>query len=191
MAHSLALSHQNTPWDQALCPFVQATVCLNPTTANQRTTFLHTYMDTHALTTQYFLMTSGSNVGVATGIFPCPHLLSPGVSAYLIWNDHTCNATGQMVYPNVMQAHGNLDLQADSFVQAELPVMEFHNIMAAFDGQADLPLVPRLQPTMAALAVDPGTVAPTIPIWAALLIHPKLACLFMGGMPVHNAAILV
>jgi len=153
--------------------------------ANTRTTFMRAFMDTHALSTSYYLMVDGTNVGVATSIFPCPFLQSPGIHAFWIWNNYTCHPTGQVITPKIYRADGNLDPQFESFTRAVVPVMQLDDIVTTYDGQADLTVVPTLQ-------LDAhGNPVPEIMPWAALPIHPKLACLFMRGLPIKEVIHLV
>jgi len=107
--HSLSITHKDTTWEAALRPFVDGNLLPVPMMANMRTAYLRAFMDAHALSTSYFLMAEGNNVGVATGIFPCPFLPSLGSHAFWIWNDYTRHPTGQTIPPKMYKADGNLE----------------------------------------------------------------------------------
>lgn len=90
---------------------------------------------------------------------------------------------GQMVPPKLHSLGGTIANQHTHFSPEDMMAPLEVNIEAAFQADADLEMVQELGAPAPAPGAAPDVVTTA---WKALLIHPKMACLFVKGLPVHE-----
>ena len=173
---------RDTTWPVAITPFVYAAAEADPP---DTALFMRNFMDANALAPKCFLVVADNLVQVAYGMSPCPHLANPGARAFWLMGDYTKVAGDVVVHPKLYRTTGAVNLQSNNFIRSVVPAPSLAEVIAAYDADPAITVVPALQP-----AAD-GTAAPTINIWRALPVHQKFACLFLKGVPIRNAAKLV
>jgi len=149
-----------------------------PDTQAGNTALFRAYFDENALHTKYFLMVIEHDVTVATGLFPCNTLPSPGIRAYWLAGDYVRHVNGLTAPPKIHRVSGAIDLQNAAFRHTTVAAPTLADIVTACAGPGLF-----LPPLPANQANPPAEV--NVP--KALPVHPKVAAYFMEGVPIREA----
>ena len=180
VAHGLAVDHDATPWDAVGALFQdEAARADPPNTVAGKQVFVRRILD--SLSTKYFLVVHGGQIRVWYGLKLCHHYPAAGVRVLGLMGDYVARSGGQLTPPKLYKVAGAVDNQPAALLRVDAPgVNTKDSIIQAFDADADLELMP------AANAADGGQV-PTVTVWKALEIHPKLVPMFLPGLTPRKA----
>ena len=177
---ALYLEGKDVPWAIALAVTEKAHLDEDATAAHSRL-LMGSYAD--SLTPAYFLVITGGYVRVLYGWKPCRPLDPEGRRFAGLLSERVVSAGGAELPPKLYVTHtddNQRQHQHRAFSRNHGRPASIGTIMAAYQADGDAVFIAQ-PPTVD--GVQPAQVS----AWRALPVHPKVACLYLRGLPLRQA----
>lgn len=139
-----------------------------------------------SLHTTYFLTVVNGRMEVIHGLRPCFHVPGGGIRVLGLMKDRIRRGTGLEIPPKLYSLTGQPGAQGtEGFHRVTAMAPELLAVQATFAANAALHVVPALP------ILDPLHPPVETRAFKTMPLHPKLACLFLPGMPIRAGVNLI